>query len=77
MTILNTSLLICCISFYYHTNGVIYVILVVFTYLSYGAFYGLMPTQVFRIVGEKYGPLIYPFVYFGFTMASNSQFLFH
>ena len=77
LTIINTCLLCYCILVYFITNGTVYVILVVLIYSSYGALYGLMPTQVFRLVGEKYGPLIYPFVFVGFTIASNSQFLFH
>lgn len=47
------------------------------TYLSHGAFYGLIPAQTFRVFGEKFGGIIYPFIFLGFTTASMAQFIFH
>ena len=77
MTILNISLLLCCIGCYFITNGTFYTIIVILTYLSLGALYGLMPTQVVRIMGVTYGPIIYPFVFIGFTISAIIQFTFH
>lgn len=77
MTILNSSLLVYCIGCYFITNGTVYTVIVILTYFSLGAFYGLMPTQVVRIVGEKYGTIIYPFVFIAFTLAAIIQFSFH
>ena len=47
------------------------------TYFFYGAAFGLLPTQTFRVFGQNIGGVIYPFVFIGFTLASLTQCIFH
>lgn len=77
LTILNVSLLLQCLLCILFSNEILYFIIVLWTYFSHGAFYGLIPAQTFRIFGQSIGGVIYPFVFIGFTCASLTQFIFH
>ena len=76
-TVLNSSLLICCIGCYFATNGYLYITLVIFTYFSYAAIYPLMATQTTRFLGEKYGPTIFPYIFLAFSIGNTLQFIAH
>lgn len=77
MTILDSSLLcLCCVCIFIKDQN-IYMLTVIFTYFFSGTFYGLMPTQTVRMLGDGIGSTLYPFVFSGFMMASISQFIIH
>ena len=50
-TVMNASLLLCCVASYLVTNGYLYIVVVVLSYLSFGAIYGIMATQTTRFLG--------------------------
>lgn len=77
MTILDSSLLVCCCICIFVHNEYVYIVMVILTYFFAGSFYGLMPTQTVRIFGDEIGSKIYPFIFSGFTLASISQFAIH
>ena len=74
---LNCCLLICCLLSVFVQNEYVFMGVVVLAYFLSGSFYGIMPTQTFRVFGDEVGALVYPFVYMGFAFASVSQFVFH
>lgn len=77
MTILDTSLLCLCTVCIFVKNQNVYMLTVMFTYFFSGSFYGLMPTQTVRMLGDGIGSTIYPIIFSGFMMASISQFILH
>lgn len=50
---------------------------VTLTYFFSGTFYGIMPTQSVRILGDMIGTTLYPIIFSGFAFASISQFIIH
>ena len=52
LTILNFGLATCCILCIFCKDEVVYMIVVVTTYVFYGSLYGLMPTQTVRMCGD-------------------------
>jgi len=52
-------------------------VLVILIYFSYGANYGMYPTQTVRIYGNTNGSRIYPITFSAFSIAFVIQFVFH
>ncbi len=77
MLILNTSQIVYVVLIILVKDKYFYIILVILIYFSYGANYGMYPTQTVRIYGNVDGSRIYPITFSAFSIASVIQFLFH
>lgn len=77
MLILNTTQIVYVVLIILVKDKYFYIFLVVLIYFSYGANYGMYPTQTVRIYGNVDGSRIYPITFSAFSIASVVQFLFH
>lgn len=77
ITILNVSLLFICVSCLFIENKYLFVVIVNLSYFFGGSYYGLMPTQTVRVIGEKHGTTFYSFIFSFFALASIVQFIVH
>lgn len=77
MLILNTTQIFYVVLIIFVKNPYIYIGLVILIYFSYGANFGMYPTQTVRIYGNIDGSRIYPATFSAFSIASVIQFLFH
>ena len=77
MASVNTILLVSCISLLFFDNEIYYFAIVIIVYSSQGVIFGIMPTHCARIYGPFKGTKLYPFIYFGFSGASLTQFFLH
>lgn len=77
MLIMNSSQILYCILIIFVKNPYIYIALVILIYFSYGANYGMYPTQTVRIYGDVDGGRIYTIAFSAFSIASVIQFLSH
>ena len=77
MLILNTTQIVYVVLIILVKNQYFYIFLVILIYFSYGANYGMYPTQTVRIYGNVDGSRIYPITFSAFSIASVVQFLFH
>lgn len=75
--ILNSSQIVYMILIIVIKDPYVYAVLVILIYFSYGANFGLYPTQTVRIYGDSDGSRIYPIAFTAFSIASVIQFLFH
>jgi hypothetical protein len=77
MLILNSTQIVYVVLIIFVKNEYFYIFLVIMIYFSYGANYGMYPTQTVRIYGNVDGSRIYPITFSAFSIASVIQFLFH
>jgi MFS family permease len=75
--ILNTTQILCVVLIILVKDKYFYIFLVILIYFSYGANFGLYPTQTVKIYGDADGSRIYPIIFIAFSLASVIQFLFH